>query len=120
MSLERYPGDVTLGKRVASGKVTSGTWADFYRTDGTKQGLYKITVQGLEFEPSIVHFYDDVNPTYFYGAYNKNQKDQGYNLFTMQNSGYALRITGNAYVNNTGFSFGYGADNKVVNWIAYE
>lgn len=98
-------GTAPTGKKYASGTLTtSEDLKYFYRAgDGNFSAYNYITVSGLTFTPSTVLYIPTPSGYTFSGIYHESFLDSSYKVVKAGDT--AFRITGNAYIDSTGFQF---------------
>lgn len=119
------------GKRWASGTVsnTTATLAFTY-ANGSSATLNYIAVSGLTFTPSLIliygintNSYSFLTPTSLYtqGGGESRILTGNYDVAHTQSLAvHNIRLSGNAYVNNSGFLLPNPRSNSQFNWIAFE
>lgn len=117
-------GQINTGKKYASGSVTSATSAlNFILDDGTSSSQYYITVTGLTFTPSLIELYYNTNYDRTFYSSNGQFGSGGSKIAEDIKNSYTpqyFKLTGNAYVNNTGFQMPVMVKGVSYIWRAYE
>lgn len=111
---------INTGKKYATGDVTSSSGAtDFTRTDGTTISTGYLTVSGLTFTPTVITVTVKSNSA-FALAFTAKTATHTAGPYVYTGTGAAIKVTGTAYINSTGFRLPLTVTlGSVVTWEAF-